>query len=222
MTLARRERGLLSAVAAAFIGFGAWGLAPAHAGDDGEAPLWKGIGGMLGLVDTDKVNEPIAYEERGRLVLPPTADLPPPAAALQRTADWPQDPDALRVQAEKEKMLHREGRSPTLDRSHQHGRPLRPDELRASDQTLPSHASSDPCQRDPRNCHWIGASVLEKLGVKKSDDTVVAGQEPDREWLTDPPKGYRLPVANTKADFEARPRIDNGDPRTSLYQAPSN
>ncbi|HXW20040.1 MAG TPA: hypothetical protein VEK35_06020 [Roseiarcus sp.] len=220
MTLVRRDRGLLLAVAAALIGVSALGLSAARAGDDGEAPLWQGIGGMLGLVGTDKVDEPIAYEERGRLVLPPTMDLPPPASAAQKTADWPQDPDALRVQAQREKILHRELRGPTWDKAHLHGRPLRPDEL-ASDSTLPNHGSSDPCQRDPRNCHWIGATVLEKLGVKKSEDTIVAGQEPDREWLTDPPKGYRMPVANTNATFDVKPAIDQGDARSTLYVAPS-
>jgi hypothetical protein len=57
--------------------------------------------------------------------------------------------------------------------------------------------------------------------VKKSEDTIVAGQEPDREWLTDPPKGYRMPVANTKATFDAKPNIDQGDARSTLYVAPS-
>jgi hypothetical protein len=220
MTFVRRERGLLLAAAAALIGVSALGFSPARAGDDGEAPLWQGIGGMLGLVGTDKVDAPIAYEERGRLVLPPTMDLPPPAAAGQKTADWPQDPDALRVQAQREKILHSQHRSPTWDKAHLYGRPLRPDELASDQTTLPNHGSSDPCQHDPRNCHWIGATVLEKLGIKKSEDTIVAGEEPDREWLTDPPKGYRMPVANTNATFEPYKRIDAGDPRTTLYAAP--
>jgi len=217
MTLARRDRGLLVATAAALIGLSAMGSA--RAGDDGAAPLWESIGGMLGLTDK-KVDEPIAYNERGRLVLPPSMDLPPPAGAAQKTADWPQDPDVLKVQAEREKLLHSETRSPTLDKAHLHGRPLSPDQLRSA-QALPSHGSSDPCQKDPRNCHWIGATVLEKLGVKKADDTIVAGQEPDRDWLTDPPKGYRLPLANTKATFEAKSGIDQGDARSTLYVPPS-
>jgi hypothetical protein len=218
MTLARRDRGLLLAVgAAAFIGLSAMGSA--RAGDDGEAPLWQGIGGMLGLTEK-KVDEPIAYSERGRLVLPPNMDLPPPVSAAQKTADWPHDPDVLRVQAEREKLLHTETRSPTLDKAHLHGRPLSPDELRSA-QTLPSHGSSDPCQKDPRNCHWIGATALEKLGIKKPEDTIVAGQEPDRDWLTDPPKGYRSPLANTKATFEAKSGIDPGDARSTLYVPPS-
>jgi hypothetical protein len=217
MTLARRDRGLLLAAAAALISLSAMGAA--RAGDDGEEPIWQGIGGMLGLTEK-KVDEPIAYNERGRLVLPPSLDLPPPVAGAQKTADWPHDPDELKVQAEREKLLHWETRSPTLDKAHLYGRPLSPDQLRSS-QTLPSHGSTDPCQKDPRNCHWIGATVLEKLGVKKSDDTIIAGQEPDRDWLTDPPKGYRMPLANTKATFEANKKIDQSDQRSTLFVPPS-
>lgn len=63
--------------------------------------------------------------------------------------------------------------------------------------------------------------VLEKLGLKKDENTIVAGQEPDRDWLTDPPKGYRLPTTNAKATFEPTDHTDHGDQRFELYKPPS-
>jgi hypothetical protein len=39
-----------------------------------------------------------------------------------------------------------------------------------------------------------------------------AGVEPDREYLTQPPKGYMAPKANVKATFEPRNREEE-DPR---------
>jgi hypothetical protein len=219
MAVRGSNRGLLLAAAALFIGFAASG--PAQAGDDGQAPLWKGIGGMLGLTDTDKFEESIKYSERPRLVLPPSPDLPPPASASAMSADWPNDPDVDRVRKEKEAKLHRQQRSPTLDKANNYGRPLSPDLLRSDHAAPGSLGAADHCNASPRNCHWIRPDVLEKLGLKKDENTIVAGQEPDRDWLTDPPKGYRLPTTNAKATFEPTDHTDHGDQRFELYKPPS-
>jgi hypothetical protein len=213
------NRGLLLAAAALFIGFAASG--PARAGDDGQQPLWKGIGGMLGLTDTDKFEESIKYGERPRLVLPPATDLPAPAAASAMGADWPNDPDVDRVRKEKDARLHRQQRSPSLDKADNYGRPISPDLLHSDHAAPGSVGAADHCTVNPRNCHWIRPDILEKLGLKKEESTIVAGQEPDRDWLTDPPKGYRLPTANTNATFEPKVRVDNSDPRTALFKPPA-
>ena len=52
-------RGLLLAAAAIVLAVAA--SSSARAADDGEAPLWSAIGGMLGLTDTDKFEESIKY-----------------------------------------------------------------------------------------------------------------------------------------------------------------
>ena len=54
---------------------------PVLAADDGQAPIWVGIGGMLGLIDT-KEELPIEYRERSKLVLPPKVVLPPVSIQL--------------------------------------------------------------------------------------------------------------------------------------------
>jgi hypothetical protein len=212
------HRGLLFATAAIVCGLGYAG--PALAGDDGEAPLWRSLGNTLGVIDTDKVDENIKYGERAKLVLPKSNDLPPPAASVGMTADWPHDPDVEKVKRERAEKAQHENRSPSYDNAHLVGKPLSPDLLRSDHAGAGTLGKGDPCTVDPRNCHWIGAGLLEKLGIKKSDDAVIAGTEPDREWLTDPPQGYRKANASTKATFDAQPHIDAGDPRNELFKPP--
>ena len=218
MPLRYMSRGLLLTAGVVMVGLAATG--PVRAGDDGQAPLWMSIGGMLGLTDTDKFEDRIKYAERPRLVLPPSNDLAPPAAAAAMSPDWPRDPDVEKVKKEKEARLHHEMRSPSLDKARLYGRPISPDLLRSDHAAPGSLGAADHCSVSPRNCHWVRPDILEKLGLKKDTNTIVAGQEPDRDWLTDPPKGYRLPTASTTATFEATPHIDTGDQRYDLYKPP--
>jgi hypothetical protein len=212
------SRGLLLATASVFVALAA--SAPARAGDDGQAPLWSGISGMIGLTDTDKFEDTIKYGERPRLVLPPAVDLPPPAPAAQMSATWPHDPDVERVEKKKEEARKRIVRySP--DREMGLAKTVSPDLLRSDHAPAGSLGLADQCQTSRHECHWIRPDILEKLGLKKSDDTIVAGQEPDREWLTDPPKGYRLPTKSVKATFEAPDHANHSDPRYELYKAPT-
>jgi hypothetical protein len=219
MTFRGANRGHLIAIAALSVALAAPGVA--RAADDGQQPLWRSFGETLGLTDTDKVNEPIKYHERPRLVLPPSPDLPQPIAPSAMTADWPHDPDVEKVNREKEALLHHQQRSPTLDKATMYGRPVSPDLLRSDHAAPGTLGAGDHCAHDRRSCHWIRPDILERLGIKKDDDAIVAGQEPDREWLTDPPKGYRVPTARTTATFETPDHRDKRDQRFELYQAPS-
>ena len=222
LTYRGKARGLLLAAGALVLAAAVTG--PARAGDDGQQPIWSGLGGIVGFTDTGKVDEPIDYGERGRLVLPPKMDqLPPPATGVQRTADWPQDPDVVRVQKKREAALHYETRNPATDKAHGYGRPISPDLLRSdhAEPGIDSAHNSNCAKGNKRNCNWVPPDILEKLGLKKSDDAVIAGEEPDRDWLTDPPKGYRKAFANTKAGFEPTSHIDTGDQRAALFKPPS-
>lgn len=64
----------------------------AEAGDDGAAPIWVGIGSVFSpFLGLGKDEQPqIEYHERGKIVLPPRMDLPPPDSARGQTGgDWP-------------------------------------------------------------------------------------------------------------------------------------
>jgi hypothetical protein len=196
----------------------AWS-APASAGDDGQAPIWDSLGGLVsfGLAPP---SDPIDYRERGKLVLPSKVELQPPAPPTQKVASWPNDPDLLKVQKQRDFLKTYVTRSPSQDNAHTVGRPLRPDQLKSEGATLDGQTGDPRCRRDPGECHFIGASLLEKMGIIKEKDTIVAGEEPDREWLTDPPAGYRKVYANTTATFDVKKRVDESNPRSAYMPKP--
>jgi hypothetical protein len=217
-------RGLALAGAVAAL-MGASALIPAFAGDDGQAPIWTGIGdlvGVAGIVGGKEKQVPIDYRERGRLVLPPKMTLPPPVSPeAERTAAWPVDQDIARVRKENEdkfKILKSQSDIQTLRDGHR----LSPDQLR-SDHSLPGGtvgAAHCGAGSTARECSTVPfRNVFESIGLVKSDE-VVAGQEPDRDWLTDPPKGYRIPTANVAATFEEKKNLNESDPRAYLYHPP--
>jgi hypothetical protein len=214
------------AVACAFVSVvAAASVSPVFAGDDGQAPIWRGLGdlvGLTGMMGAEK-EAPIQYRERARLVLPPKMVLPPPVAPeAERTAAWPVDPDAEKVRKAKEKarqILLSQSNTPGL----RDGDRLSPDQLRA-DHSGPGKTSSADrrcaSETNRRGCDWVPfRNVWETIGLVKSDE-VVAGREPDRDWLTDPPKGYRLPTNNTVATFDAKKNENQSDPRSLLFKPP--
>jgi hypothetical protein len=220
----RTRRGL--AVAGALVLWaGNFSIVPAFAGDDGAAPIWTGLGGLVGLSGKDK-DDPIDYRERPRLVLPPKMVLQPPAAPIvDKSAAWPVDPDVAK--ARKERAAMREILTSQSDlQAARDGNRLSPDQLRA-DRVGPGQdtAAAKRCaaQSNARGCDWVPfRNVLETIGLAKPDQ-VIAGQEPDRDWLTDPPKGYRRPTTDAVATTaEVKPKVNDADPRSALFHPPEN
>lgn len=215
-------RGLIVAGALTW-GMGACAV-PAFAGDDGQAPIWTGLGGLIGLTGKGP-EEPIDYRERPRLVLPPKMVLPPPAAPVADTAQaWPKDPDIAKVRKAKEADRAILTTQSDLQAARD-GNRLSPDQLRA-DRVGPGKdtAAGKRCaaQSNTRGCDWAPfRNVMETIGLARPDE-IVAGQEPDRDWLTDPPKGYRVPTATTIATQDIKPKVNDADPRTALYHPPEN
>jgi|HubBroStandDraft_6_1064221.scaffolds.fasta_scaffold288659_2 hypothetical protein len=211
---------LLALAGAVSVIMGASAIRPAFAGDDGYEPIWSGLGGIIGL--TTKGRDPtIDYRERGRLVLPPKMDLPTPVSAdAEKTAAWPLDPDIERERREKADRLHILGLQSNLA-ERRDGHRLTPNQLRA-DRSTPGNTDRCAHQNHQANCGAIPFhNIFESLGLAKADD-VVAGQEPDRDWLTDPPKGFRVPTQNMSAQSDAgdAKKPNQRDPRALLYQAP--
>jgi hypothetical protein len=198
---------------------------PAFAGDDGQAPIWSGIGdliGVTGLAGIKEVPPPIDYRERGRLVLPPTMTLPPPVApGAEKNAAWPVDPDlekARKAREDKLKILSAQSDTQTL----RDGRLVSPEKLRADHSGPGASGPASHCSRS-QGCNPVPfRNVFETIGLVKPDE-VVAGQEPDRDWLTDPPKGFRLPTTNTAAKFDQgdAKKPNDSDPRAALYNHPN-
>jgi hypothetical protein len=167
---------------------------PAWAGDDGQAPLWQGIGSIFGpVIGFDFGGEkqpPIDYHEHGKIVVPPKMDLPPPGSTASVDADWPVNQEALRRKAQKE-----EGKKTIAgvgDARLRYTHPFPPN-------TPVTVRAVDPEGQEVKCTGACGSTStvlgnlnpLSWVGMGKS---VPLGPEPDREWLTDPPKGFRAPV----------------------------
>jgi hypothetical protein len=171
---------------------------PVRAGDDGAAPLWQGIGsifgpvvGFTGLGGGEKP-PPIEYREHGKLVLPPNAELPPPGASAAADPAWPVNQEILRKKALKEEGKKSIAGVGDARLRYTHGFPANePVTIRSVD----PDGQTAKCES---NC-GSSSSVLSNLNPLKwvgmgGKSATALGSEPDREWLTDPPKGFRAPV----------------------------
>ena len=182
------------------------GATVARAGDDGAAPLWVGIGsviGGLGLNPWDKGDKPppIEYREHGKIVLPPKFDLPPPGATLSSndSADWPVNQEIERKRIEKEANKKAIPGPEGVRERYTHPFPNAPVTVRAADQPDPQLACPHgKCESTSSGASSVLGSLnpLSWVGMGKKTPL---GPEPDREWLTDPPKGYRAPVEGGQA-----------------------
>jgi hypothetical protein len=171
---------------------------PASAGDDGDAPLWKGVSGIFAPVigftgfGGGEKPPPIEYREHGKLVLPQNTDLPPPGTSAAADPTWPVNQEIVRKKALKEEGKKSLAGVGDARLRYTHGFPAgEPVTIRSVD----PDGQTVRCQS---NC-GSSSSVLNNLnplkwvGMGGKSDTAL-GPEPDREWLTDPPKGFRAPV----------------------------
>jgi hypothetical protein len=176
---------------------------PARAGDDGDAPLWKGISsifgpaiGFTGLGGGEKA-PPIEYREHGKLVLPPNAELPPPGSSATADPSWPVNQEVARKKAlkeqEKQKAIAGQGDA-RLRYTHGFpaGEPVTIRSVTPDGEIVKSSAGNSGSDSSPLG----NLNPLNWVGMGKH---VPLGPEPDREWLTDPPQGFRAPTAPEQA-----------------------
>jgi hypothetical protein len=190
----------------------ALGSSPAFAGDDGAAPIWMGLYSLVqpvvGFGADDKDDSSIDYRDHGRLVVPPKMELPAPGAnPVAANPEWPVDNDLqkkkkAKADAAKVKIEH-------------YGRPVppRPDGIGVV--TVNADVNENKAPNKPRcertaspgdTCTQTASSSfnwnpLTWVGAQKKAPATL-GPEPDRDWLTDPPKGYRAPVEGVGAKLD--------------------
>ena len=193
-------------------------VAPAWAiNDDGRGSFYESLLDMVGM--GEKADPPpIAYRERSPLVVPPKMELPAPQQpASQRVATWPTDQEVARA---RKKQVESNARIRMKDIESNGGEILSAQEMR--DMRNPSKANAPydrrdaPCSMDPSEVNFCSPAEywgrLSATSVKKDVLELQAGVEPDREFLTQPPKGYRKATQNVKATFEPVKK-DEEDPR---------
>lgn len=180
------------------------GAGPARAGDDGAAPLWEGIGSifgpLVGLGNDEK--DPIDYREHGKIVVPKSLDLPPPAAPAAAVSGWPVNQEAQRKALAKKQEKDKIAGVGDARLRYTHPFPNAPVTVGAADQ--PGPAADQATAEKPASTSMLGnLNPLGWVGIGKSKPL---GPEPDREWLTDPPTGYRAPAAQaTTAGHQPTP-----------------
>ena len=173
--------------------------------DDGRGSTIDTLMNMVGM--GEKAEAPaIQYRERSPLVLPPSSQLPAPQKpAAQRTAAWPQDQEVVRARKKAEEgRVHTDPDQIATAREIKQG-------IHVDPASLPSRAQG--CSMDPFE-KGTGCSPGEYWGsmaIKKdTDKPVQAGVEPERQYLTQPPKGYlkRTQIAHHLRGLRGRsPRI---------------
>ena len=214
---------LLAAASAAFAAC-LIAATPVRALDDGDQSIFDTVKGILGAgigfnIGGGDDKPRIDYRERAPLVLPPSTAHPQPTAPVaQRNAAWPKDYDSERL---------RQARSGAP-------KPLSSDDdgnfggMSARDIRNTGRLQQNPA-RNPaaENCRDGDLGELcnptEFWRVMKTTsapaDTsrdLVAGQEPPRARLTDPPKGFRAAKSSQKYTFEVKEEVNVADPRAQI------
>lgn len=194
---------------AAVMALSALPFVPAHAQ---EGLFMRQFLGQIGLLPEDK--DPIDYKERPALVVPKdTTKLRPPeqAGAHTKSAQWPVDPDVVeRKRAEERRKALMA--FPTK-RDSVEGAALSPSEM-AAGRSRKGEVVGE--RRITTNNDKAGLLLGPDEMKVKSDEAqrqaLAPGVEPPREFLTDPPKGLRLPdvSAPIKRTQEA-PNLDDRD-----------
>jgi hypothetical protein len=195
--------GVRPAMVASALIFASLMSATAWAGDDGDVPLWKGIGSIFAPVVGlsgfgGEKPPPIEYREHGKLVLPPNTELPPPGASATADPAWPVNQEIVRKKALKEEGKKAIAGVGDARLRYTHGFPANePVTIRAVDPDGQAVKCGSNCGGGSSPSMLSNLNPLNWVGMGKS--ATALGPEPDREWLTDPPKGFRAPVAATPA-----------------------
>jgi hypothetical protein len=150
--------------------------------------------GAAGIISLPK--DPIDYQERAPLVVPPSAQLPPPAGAddvKRLNPEWPLDHDLKRARAEaKEEKTPNEIRRETF----YGGRALRPDEISRAKPTKGTKSSDTAGGEANRSEERYSPERLGFKGWGQKQSFEPFKGEPDRSSLLEPPPGYRTPSSN--------------------------
>ncbi len=164
-----------------------------------EGVIMRDILGSIGVISNDK--DPIVYRERAPLVVPPKMELAQPVQSDEAANNptWPKDPDVLsRKRAE---TLSRVPVTETERYKLEKNPRLSIDEIRAG-RRAGLETSREPAPRAGDNDNYelyykpmAQGRAMTAQQSKKAEELLTYGQEPERRYLTDPPKGLRMPAS---------------------------
>jgi hypothetical protein len=166
----------------------------------GQAPEMALFSEMTGgLLDREK-KEPIEYQPRAPLVMPPTAGaLPPPveSAEVAAAGNWPQDPDELARELDA-----RDDEDPLYGGSQAEYERLKP--LVAALPNRQPRPTTPVGGSDDRNDQALDIvhSGAQQEEFKQALAEAEGLTRTERRYLTDPPQEYRQPASTAPTEFE--------------------
>lgn len=172
-----------------------------------EGEAIKSLLGSIGIIPKEK--EPIIYNERAPLVLPPKMELRPPVSgggAEARNADWPKDPD---VAARRKAAA--EAKTPYTSSEYYkntEGKPLSIDEIRAGRNPNNRITTPGPVGGQAENSRMT-PDELRSFATKEAE---LQGDGLERRYLSDPPGGLLKAAGGMPLPRATRDPVPNGDP----------
>ena len=191
---------LSAAAGAAMVVSGVLVASTAASAFDDKPSAFDPVLNVIGLGKDSEDKPDIDFRERPKLVIPKGDALPPPVPSVRnRAANWPVDPDVRR-----RKEAEVAARAPRDMNAQYRANPnLTPAQLQEGRTAGPSN-NPDVCPTRRNGVPDCGveepASKIKQifsLGSKEEDAR--PGVEPTRDYLTEPPSGYRAPKQVVKA-----------------------
>ena len=172
-----------------------------------------GVLRIIGLSPEEK--DPIQYRERPPLVVPPNIGKlrNPEVSAAQNNPNWPQDPDVLARKRKAEEAKQPVAKDRSYDPSYGAQVPLNEAQRRNRYAGVPTtyRDTINPNQNDRNNLYLSPADVARvQAAAQAQQPTLRPGEEPQRQYLTEPPKGYRSAAAGAPVRATIDP-IQNSD-----------
>lgn len=191
----------MAAAGAAMVLAGALAASTAARAFDDKPSAFDPVLNVIGLGKDSEDKPEIDFRERPKLVVPKGADLPPPVAASHsRAANWPVDQDVRR-----RREAAAAARAPRdLNADFKSNPAMTPGQLMQGRSAGPStNPEVCPTYRNGMPDCGVEESAYKmkqvfSLGGAK-EDQMRPGVEPTRDYLTEPPPGYRAPKQVVKA-----------------------
>jgi len=175
-------------------------------GEMPEVAMFREMTG--GLMNKNQKKEPIEYQPRAPLVLPPAtetaaAELPPPVESAAAAApDWPVDREQLKAEAD----ARANDGDPKNDINQAEYNRLKPlgGIFHPRGQPEQTFVAEDEGKADYYNTVVHGKAQRQQFAAAVADSKGY-GNTSERRYLTDPPLTYRAPDSNVPADYVAPP-----------------
>ncbi len=191
---------IVAAAGAALAVAGALAASTSARAFDDKPSTFDPVLNVIGLGKDSEDKPEIDFRERPKLVVPKGNELPPPVAgARSRAANWPVDPDVRR-----RKEAEVAARAPRdLNAQYRANPQLSAAELKEGRSAGPSN-NPEVCPTRRNGVPDCGveepASKIKQIfSLGSKDEDLKPGAEPSREYLTEPPTGYRAPKQVVKA-----------------------